>query len=60
MKKINLYINGEYMCSSFRYSRCRDFIDRVIKDKKIVVVASIPDRVIYIKDTDRVTAHFAK
>lgn len=59
MKKINLYINGEYMCSSFRYSRCRDFIDRVTKDKKIVV-ASIPDRFIYIKDTDRVTAHFAK
>lgn len=59
MKKKNLYINGEYMCSSFRYSRCRDFIDRVMEDKKIVV-ASIPDRFIYIKDTDRVTAHFAK
>lgn len=59
MRKINLYINGDYICSSNCYHTCREFADRVKKDRKIVV-ASISDRVIYIEDTDRVIAHFAK
>lgn len=47
MRKINLYINGDYICSSNCYHTCREFTDRVKKDRKIVV-ASISDRVIYI------------
>lgn len=59
MKKINLYINNCYICSSYKYKTCKEFINRVKKDKKIFV-ASVPDEIIYIKNTDRIFAHFTK
>lgn len=59
MKKINLYINDNYICSSNRYHSCKSFVDRVKKDKKIIV-ASVPSKIIYLKDTDKIIAHFTK
>lgn len=31
-KKINLYINKEYICSSNRYKTCKEFKNKVLKD----------------------------
>lgn len=59
MKKINLYINNCYICSSCKYKMCKEFINSVKKDKKIFV-ASVPNKIIYIKNTARISAHFAK
>lgn len=48
----------EYICSSTRYHTCKEFKDRVKRQKKIFV-ANIPNKTIYIKDTDIISAHFA-
>ena len=34
-RKISLYINGEYICSSTQYSSCKEFVDKVKDDGKI-------------------------
>lgn len=45
------------ICSSTRYHTCKEFKDRVKKEK--IFVASIPNETIYIKDHDIIAAHFA-
>ena len=32
MKKIDLYINGKYICTSTRYKTCKEFKEKVLKD----------------------------
>lgn len=59
MKKIDLYINDNYECSSNHYHTCKGFVDRVKKDKKIII-ASVPSKIIYLKNTDKIIAHFTK
>lgn len=61
-KKINLYVNGKYICSSHKYARAKDFIDAVKRDGKVVYAGMNKDGklsdnvVLEIKDTDKVTA----
>lgn len=59
-KKIDLYVNGEYVCSSTRYKRVKDFVDAVKKDGKVTYAGldnngKLSDKVTKtIKDTDKV------
>lgn len=32
MKKIDLYINGIYICTSQKYKTCKEFREKVLKD----------------------------
>lgn len=59
-KKIDLYVNGEYVCSSNRYSTAKEFIEKVKRDGK-VTYASIPgNKTLVLKDTDKVTARISE
>ena len=59
-KKIDLYVNGEYVCSSTRYKKVKDFVDAVKKDGKVTYAGldnngKLSDKVTKtIKDTDKV------
>lgn len=64
-KKIDLYINGEYCCSSKRYTTARDFIDKIKTDGFVEYEGMKKDNKIgkirvELKDTDKVTAKIAK
>ena len=61
-KKISLYVNGEYICSSNEYSTCKEFVNKVKADGKVTYqgkkgngTGSVTKE---IKDTDKVTAKF--
>lgn len=59
-KKIDLYINGIYICTSQKYKTCKEFSEKVKKDG-FVRWASIPvDGFYKIKETDKVVCHFQK
>lgn len=59
-KKIDLYVNGEYVCSSTKYKRVKDFVDAVKKDGKVTYAGldnkgKLSNNVTKtIKDTDKV------
>lgn len=61
-KKISLYINGEYICSSTQYSSCKEFVDKVKADGKVEYQGHDGEKLgkitKEIKDTDKVTARF--
>ena len=61
-KKVSLYINGEYICSSNQYTSCKEFVDKVKADGKIEYQGHDGEKlgkiVREIKDTDKVTARF--
>lgn len=59
-KKISLYVNGEYVCSSHQYTTARDFVDAVKREGKISYYGlkgtGIGMVTKTIQDTDKVTA----
>lgn len=64
-RKIDLYINGDYVCSSTRYSRTSDFVNKVKEAGKVTYSGmkpngSLGDVTVTIKDSDKVTARFAE
>ena len=59
MKKINVFLNGEYLFSTTKYKKCKDVI-KEIRNAKHLVISSIPDKYVTIYDYDKVTAKFAK
>ena len=60
MKKIRLYINKEYICTSTFYKTCREFKESVEKDGFVEWV-SIPKNGYYkLKPGDKIICRFAK
>ena len=60
MKKIRLYINKEYICTSTFYKTCREFKESVEK-AGFVKWVSIPKNGYYkIKPCDKIICRFAK
>lgn len=59
-KKINIYLNGAYLCSTNQAKTCKQAKER-IKESQFVEVASVPRAKIYeIKEGDKITAFYAK
>jgi len=62
MRKIHIYKNGVYVCTTMQKKTCRDAV-KDFKEKPFYVgwyketYMEIP---IVLKDTDKITAHFAK
>ena len=60
MKKIDLYINGIYICTSQKYKTCKDFKEKVLKDG-FICCASIPVNKFYrINPEYKVSCKFQK
>lgn len=59
-KKINLWLNGEYTCSSSMYPTCKAFVNAV-KSKPYIMVASSPNPIkVVIHEDDVIKAHYDK
>lgn len=64
-KKINLFVNGRYVCSSLRYKRCKDFVAKIRKDGKIEFAGLESLKIgkmdcLKVGKTDKVVARFEK
>lgn len=59
-RKINIYLNGAYLCSTNQAKTCKQAKER-IQESQFVEVASVPRAKIYeIKKGDKITAFYAK
>lgn len=58
-RKIDIYRNGEYLCSTTKYKTIKETI-RNIRMKKEITIASIPDRKVTISDSDIIRGEFSK
>lgn len=58
-KKIDIYLNGFYLCSTNQAKNCKEAKEK-IKAKKQVFIASIPNKTIDIKEGDKITAFYSK
>jgi len=59
MKKIDIFINGKYAYTTERFNTITAAISK-LKEKKRVKVASIPDYIINIVQTDKITGRINK
>ncbi len=60
MKKIRLYINKQYICTSTSYKTCREFKNSVEKDGFVKWV-SIPENGYYkLQPEDKIICRFVK
>jgi hypothetical protein len=60
MKKIDLFVNGKYICSSIRYKTCKAFIQRIKDDNGFLEWQGIKSNRIQITPFDKVKACFSK
>ena len=62
MKKIHLFVNGQYVCRSNRYRTCKEFASKIKSAGVISLAGADPVKLerLEIKPTDEVRAHFAK
>ena len=58
-KKIDLFINGKYICSTIRYKTCKDFIQRV-KEDGFIQWQGLKEFYGQIKPCDVLKARFSK
>lgn len=58
-KKINVYLNNKYICSTTSYSTIATLRNRIRSDKRIFV-HSIPDKIIDVCDYDKLTLKYDK
>lgn len=59
-KKIDLFINGIYICSSQKYTTCKSFLE-AIKKQGFITWASLPKNGFYkIQKNDKITCKYAK
>ena len=58
MKKIDLYINGEYICTSVKYKTCKEFREKVLKDGFIYWASVHKGKVLKLKESDKIVCHF--
>ena len=59
-KKINIYLNGVYICSTNQARTCKEAKEK-IKASQFIEVASVPTAKIYeIKESDKITAFYDK
>lgn len=59
MKKIRIYINDEYVYTTCQHSTIKEAIQS-LKKQKSVLVHSIPDYTITLKDSDKITGKIVK
>lgn len=58
--KIDLFVNGNYTCSSSMYPTCKAFVNAV-KSKPYIMVASSPTPIkVVIHENDVIKAHYDK
>lgn len=55
LKKIDVFVNGAYVYSSVNYRTCKEAVQDV-RQRANIKVASIPDYMIRVNDTDKITA----
>lgn len=60
MKKIDLYINGEYICTSTRYKTCKEFKEKVLKDGFVCWVSILGNKNLRVKVNDKIICKFQK
>ena len=58
-KKIDVYVNNEYVCSTNQYRTMQDLKRRIRADKKIFV-KSIPDKIVIVCDYDKLMLKYAE
>ena len=59
MRKIDIFLNGAYLCSMNQAKTCKEAKEK-IKAKKQLFIASIPNKTIEIKESDKITAFYSK
>ena len=62
MKKINLFVNGKYVCSSNRYRTCKEFESKIKSAGVISWAGADPVRLerLELKTADKIKARFEK
>lgn len=60
MKKIDLFVNGKYICSSVRYKTCKAFLQRIKEDNGFLEWQGIKSNKMQITPFDNAKARFAK
>lgn len=62
MKKINLFVNGQYVCSSNKYRTCKEFASKIKGAGVISWAGANPVKLerLELKPTDKIKARFAK
>jgi hypothetical protein len=59
MKKIDIFVNGKYAYTTEKFSTVKSAINE-LKEKKSVIVASIPDYMINITENDKIAGRINK
>lgn len=54
MKTIRIYVNGKYEFTTRKHNTIKSAIAS-LREKKTVTIASIPNRVLTISDSDKIT-----
>lgn len=62
MKKINLFVNGRYVCSSNRYRTCKEFANKIKGTGVISRAGADPVKLetLKLKPTDTIKARFER
>ena len=60
MRKIDLYINGEYIYTSTQYKTCKEFKEKVLKDGFIHWVSIPKNKSLKLKESDKIICCFQK
>ena len=58
-KKINIFLNGAYLCSTNQAKNCKEAKEK-IKAKKQIYLARRHNKIIEIKEGDKITAFYDK
>lgn len=58
-RKIDVYLNNEYVCSTRQFRTLQDLKRRIRADKKIFVASLPNDRIIPVCDYDKLTLKYA-
>lgn len=58
-KEIRVYKNGEYIYTTTKFKTCKEAV-KDCKSRKEIKVASIPDYITTINESDKITAKFKK
>ena len=60
MKKIDLYINNKYICTSIKYKTCKEFKEKIQKDGVICWASVHENKVLKLKENDKIVCRFQK
>lgn len=60
MRKINVYVNEEYLFSTNKYKRCKDVLEYIKSGSKIIIASVPKDKEYIYNGKDNIKAYFER